>query len=242
LNITFSPVELVVLFVAVSLGSTLQGALGYGLALVVSPILLMIDPRFIPAPLTIAAFILVILVTIRDRQALDFLGLKWALLGMIFGMMAGTYILDRFGGEHFPMIFSVFILLAVFVSAVGIRFPPRRSVLTLAGFFSGLMGILATIAGPPMALVYQDAPGKQLRATLSGFFIIGTILALFSLSTIGRFGLQEIVLAGVLIPGILVGFLLSKQVTPWVDRGYTRPAVLAIAAISAIIILVSQVW
>jgi len=242
LDILFSPLELIVMFLAVTLGATIQGAVGYGMALVVSPVLLLIDSRFIPAPLTVAAFLLVVLVTLRDRQALDFFGLKWALVGLTIGMILGTCILSRFAGGNFAMIFGILILLAVLISATGLRFPPLRSVLTIAGFFSGLMGILTTTSGPPMALVYQDAPGDKLRATLSGFFIIGTIIALASLSTIGRFGFEEILLALVLCPGILVGFLLSSRLTAYVDRGYTRPLVLAIATVSAVVILVGQLW
>jgi hypothetical protein len=93
-----------------------------------------------------------------------------------------------------------------------------------------------------MALVYLDAPGKKLRATLSGFFIVGTIFALASLRTIGRFGMQEIILALLLCPGVILGFLLSSRVTPWVDRGYTRPIVLTIATLSAVIVLINQLW
>ncbi len=236
----FNPVEMIVMFLAVTLGATIQGAVGYGMALIVSPVLLLIDPQLIPAPMTVSAFLLVVLITIRDRQALDFFGLKWALLGMTFGIIAGTIILDHFPGDRFALIFSLLILFAVFLSAVGLRFPPHRPILTTAGFISGVMGILTTTSGPPMALVYQDAPGKKLRATLSGLFIIGTIIALSSLTTIGRFGLHELWLALLLCPGTIVGFFLSSRVANWVDRGYTKPIVLALAGISALVVLVTQ--
>jgi uncharacterized membrane protein YfcA len=235
-----SPIELVVIFLVVTFGSTIQGAIGYGMALVVSPVLLLIDPRMIPAPLTVASILLVILVIVRDRQAVDFFGLKWAMLGLILGIIAGTFILSRFSSDYFAIIFAILILVAVAISATGVHFPPRKPILTSAGIIAGLMGILTTTPGPALALVYQDAPGRQLRATLSGFFIVGTIFALISLSTIGRFGLQEVMLALILIPGILIGYLLSSRITSIVDKGYTRPLVLTIATLSAIFILVSQ--
>ena len=125
------------------------------------------------------------------------------------------------------------------MSVIGIRFRPRKPVLLAAGFLAGLMALLTTTDGPPIALVYQHAPGRQLRSTISGFFVMSTIFALGSLMTIGRFGWQEVGLSGVLLPGVLVGYLISNRVVPWVDRGYTRPAVLVIAALSAIAVLFS---
>jgi hypothetical protein len=110
-----------------------------------------------------------------------------------------------------------------------------------AGFLAGLMGILTTTSGPPIALVYQDAPGKKLRSTISGYFVVGTIFTVLTLVSIGKLGLYEVNLSLVLMPGILTGFVLSSRIVNWVDRGFTRPAVLTIAALSALTILISQI-
>jgi uncharacterized protein len=238
---TFSPFEIGVIFLITCLGATVQGAVGYGLALVAGPILLLIDPGLIPGPMTIAATLLIVLVIMRDRQALDIFGLKWAILGMFFGIGLGAYVLANFSGRSYSVIFGGLIILAVGMSVIGLRFPPRKPILVSAGFLAGLMGILTTTSGPPIALVYQDAPGKKLRATISGYFVVGTIFTMLTLASIGRLGLQEVNLSLFLMPGILAGFWLSSRIVNWVDRGFTRPAVLTIAALSAITVLISQI-
>jgi uncharacterized membrane protein YfcA len=237
---TFSPLELVVIFFVTCLGATVQGAVGYGMALVAGPILLLIDPGLIPGPMTIAATLLVVLVIVRDKQALDIFGLKWSILGMFFGLGLGAYVLSNFSSRSFSAIFGGLIILAVLMSVIGLRFPPLKPILMGAGFLAGLMGILTTTSGPPIALVYQDAPGQKLRATISGFFVVGIIFTVLTLLSIGKLGLHELTLSAFLMPGILVGYWLSNRIVKWVDRGFTRPAVLTIAALSALTILISQ--
>ena len=228
------------LFGLVVAGAMLQGVVGYGMALIVSPAALLLAPPLIPGPLTLAAAALVGLIIVRDRQALDFLSLRWALLGLVGGSALGAFLLSRVSQREFALLFGGLILLAVGLSVIGVRFPPRRPILLGAGFLAGLMGLLTTISGPPIALVYQDAPGKQLRATISGFFVAGIVVTLVSLATIGRFGLAEIGWGLALVPPVLLGFWLSGRAARWVDRGYTRPAVLAVAAVSALTVLFSQ--
>lgn len=237
----FSSFEIVVIFLLTFLGATIQGAVGYGMALLVGPILLLINPEFIPGPMTVAASLLVWLVIVRDKQALDIFGLKWSILGMVFGIGLGTYILANFSSDAYSTVFGALIILAVLMSVIGLRIPLDRSILTGAGFLAGLMAILTTTSGPPIALVYQDAPGKKLRATISGFFVVGNVFTVLALISIGRLGLHELNLSLFLMPGILAGYWLSSRIVNWVDRGFTRPAVLVIATISALMILITQI-
>lgn len=236
----FSYLDLGLIFLVTFLGATLQGAVGYGMALMAGPILLLINPELIPGPMTVAASLLVVLMIIRDKQALDFFGLRWAVLGMVFGVALGAYTLANFSAGSYYTVFSILIILAVLLSVAGLRFPLRKSTLTGAGFLAGLMSILTTTSGPPIALLYQDAPGKKLRATISGFFIVGNIFTVSALISIGKLGLHELNLSLFLMPGILMGYLLSSRIVRWVDQGFTRPFVLGIATISALMILISN--
>ncbi len=45
----------------------------------------------------------------------------------------------------------------------------------------------------------------QLRGTLSGYFCVGAALSLIVLALIGRFGIPELLLALLLLPGIGLG-------------------------------------
>jgi uncharacterized membrane protein YfcA len=58
------------------------------------------------------------------------------------------------------------------------------------------------------------------------------------LTYIGRFGKPEIELAQRMLPGLIVGFVLSLRASRFLDRGTIRPAVLALCSAAAIAILV----
>ena len=93
-----------------------------------------------------------------------------------------------------------------------------------------------------MAMVYQHAPGDRLRGTLGGHFVLGTLVALPALAAVGRFGLYELRWGLALCPAILLGFIVSSRLTPWLDRGFTRPAVLVVSAATGVGVLVQQLW
>ena len=110
----------------------------------------------------------------------------------------------------------------------------------IAGVLSGIMGTIAAIGGPPIALVYQDVPGGRLRTNMSVFFVFGTIISIISLIPVGRMGLQELILTLNLLPGILLGFLLSNFLVKKLDPRRMRGVVLWVATVSALVLVVRQ--
>lgn len=237
-----TPVELLAVTIVMSCGAVLQGSVGHGMALLVSPILLLIDPGYIPGPLISAAFFLTILVLLREKKAIDFTGLKWATIGMILGVVIATILISVISHELVSVLFGVSILLAVLMSLSGVKLNPTPLAVLIASVISGFMSIITTTSGPPLALVYQKSEGAQLRSVLGGVFIIGAIISVISLSLIGRFGLNEFVQSLALYPGILIGFLFSNKVLPYIDRGFIRPLVLTISAVSGVVILAGQIF
>lgn len=233
-------IEITIAVSTVGVGALLQGSVGFGLAMVAAPVLFLIDPRFVPAPLLVAALTLTVLTAYRDRAGIDLSGLQWALLGRVAGTAAGLFALTRLSGDRFILGFGVLVLIAVALSASGLHVKPNRGTLIGAGTLSGFMGTTTSIGGPPMALIYQHAPGTQLRGTLAGYFIVGISMSVAALAIIGRVGVQELWLALLLQPGIVVGFTASSKAVGRLDRRHTRPAVLTVAAVMALVVIVRE--
>jgi len=210
------------------------------MGILASPILALIDPRLVPAPVLLSTLVLTSLLAIRDRHAIDFGGLRWAVTGRVMGTFVAATVLVSLPEDRMVFLFGSLVLLGVGMSVSGLRVLPFRSSLLIAGALSGLMGTVASIGGPPMALLYQDARGDRLRGTMSGFFGIGTIVSLVALRLIGRFGAEEISLALVMLPGVLIGFFVSRRTTAFVDRGYTRYAVLTVAGVTGVMVVLRQ--
>jgi len=215
-------------------GSTLQGSIGIGLGFVAVPLLVLIDPVFVPGPLLLAAMVLTILVSIREHQSIEFKGLSWAISGRITGTVIAIFILGIIPDDKLSLLFGSMILLAVIISLLGFKVLLTNKNLLSTGILSGIMGTTSAIGGVALALIYQDFQGPRLRGTLSGIFVVGTIISLTALAISGRFGWGEIQMAGVLIPGIIVGFFISNYTARFLDKGMIRPAVLIIATLAGV--------
>ena len=235
-----SPLAFALTTVIVTLGATLQGTVGFGMGLIAVPLLILIDPRFVPGPLLGTSIVYVLLLAVRNRRGVRWGDLKWALTGRVVGVTIGAAVLAAVSPDRIELVFGVLILVAVAISASGLEVEPRPGTLLGAGTLSGFMATTVSIGGPPMALLYQHKSGERLRGTMSGFFVIGILIALTGLHLIGRFGWQEVVLAAMLLPGTLLGFLLSRHTAQVFDRGYIRPAVLTVSSVMALVVLARQ--
>ena len=229
--------DLVLAVLCSAVGFTLQGAVGFGMGILGSPLLVLIDPRFVPGPVLASTMVFTALLTVREHRAIDLRGLRWAVGGRFAGTIPAAALLVVVPTERLGLLFGSFVLVAVVLSVSGLRVEPRPAALLACGALSGLMGTVASIGGPPMALLYQDAPGARVRGTLSSLFLVGTIISLGALVLVGRFGRDELRLSGALLPGALFGFVVSRRLASRLDRGHTRRAVLAIAAVAGLIVV-----
>lgn len=242
LSVPILPLEITWLDVALTslvvlIGSTLQGSVGFGMGLLASPLLILIDPRFVPAPILLSTLVLVSLLTYRERHAIDLGGIGWAMVGRAGGTAVAGLVLVALPGDRLLLLFGFLVLAAVAMSVARWRLTPVRPVLVAAGLLSGVLGTIASIGGPPMALVYQNESGARIRSTMSGFFMAGTILSLAALRGVGRFGAYEMRLALLMLPALLVGYVVSGWTAGVVDRGWTRRAVLAVSGASGAVIV-----
>jgi uncharacterized membrane protein YfcA len=237
---TLTPIELLAACAVVTTGSALQGSVGFGSALVAAPILVLIEPSLVPGSLLFCGLVLTVLMSYRERQAMDVSGLKWGILGRLPGTFVALVVLTNVPQKEMTLILGALVLFAVALSVSGLQISPTTWTLLSAGALSGFMGTTASIGGPPIALLYQNAPGARLRSTLSGYFALGTTISLLALAAVGRFGRDELWSALALLPGVLIGFALSARTRQLLDRGYTRAAVLTISAVSGAVVILRE--
>ena len=235
------PVSITALGIAygvVILGTFLQGSMGFGLGTLAVPLLILVDPIFIPGPLLCLAFILTMLLYWREKRAVLTYDLKWAIFGRVFGTLAGAFLLVFIPKDYFTLAVGLIVLLALAFIVSGFRLPITRGNLIRVGALSGFMSTAASIGGPPMAMLYYEQKGPRLRGTLSGIFIFGTLMALVALALIGRLGRAELIVALCLSPALAIGFSVSRYGARLLDRGYIRPAIITVSGLAAAITIV----
>jgi uncharacterized membrane protein YfcA len=223
--------------VIVAAASALQAATGMGMALFAAPLLALLDPAFVPGPTLCAVMILSAIVAWRERVTLNFQMLAPAFLGLLFGTAIGIAVLALLVGWHLARIFAALILGAVLLSVIGMPVRAGRLTLLLGGTASGILGTMAGVHGPPIALVLQHEPPERLRAMLCAFFTVGCAISLSALASIGVFGVSEVGLSLKLLPGVAMGLALAPVVASRIDRRRARIAVLGISALSALTLL-----
>lgn len=222
------------------MGATIQGSVGIGLGFVAVPLLALINPEFVPGPLLLAALVLTLSIALRDHQAIEFNGIWWVVIGRIIGTSVAVVLIGLMPAERLSIIFGIMIILAVFISIAGFRLKINRKNLLSTGTLSGLMGTTAAIGGVAIALIYQDFDGPRLRGTLSGIFVLGTIVSILGLVIVGKFGWHEVQLSAILVPGVITGFLVSFYTTKILDKGLVRPIVLVIASAAAVVVILKN--
>lgn len=241
-TIPVTPLQLVIALAMVTIGSAVQGSVGFGLAVVSAPVLLLLSPVFVPGPILLAAMLLVILIAHRDRASVVARDVPLGIAGRVLGTIPAAYALSILPGNFYDMLFAAMVMMAVVLSVSGLRFSPTPIHVISAATLSGFAATVSSLGGAPMALVYQSEEGPRIRGTLSTIFIAGTIISITGLLWAGKFGKSELVTGLLLLPGVAVGFALSRYTAAVIDRLPTRPLILLVSALSSVAILVRALW
>ena len=215
----------------------IQGSLGFGLGLVSAPALALIDATFIPGPLLLVGVAVTLTVFLRERGAVDWKGMKWAIFGRVIGTIAGGWAVVAFSKDAVIVLVAVLVLAGVLMTSIGWKIKTNRTTLSAAGLVSGVMGTLTSVGGPPMALVYQRETAQKLRATLAGFFLVGATFSLLTLAVSGGMTQHDFALGALMLPGYVIGMIANRWASRFLDKGYSRVAVLTFSALSSIVLL-----
>jgi uncharacterized membrane protein YfcA len=222
-----------------ALGALFQGTIGFGANIIAAPLLLLVDPAYVPVPIITVGIVSNLLLMHRTRATPVVADPVPAVWGLLPGTAAGVCVVAlTHPGAGLSVLFAGFILVAVGLSMVGWR--PRRTRwgLFLAGTLSGLMGTVSGIGGPPIALILQDEPGPGLRRILYRFFFVSGILALVATAVVSHLFLTGIWLGLLLTPGAVLGLYCSRWLVGRVDAGLVRVLLLLVSSLSALLVIV----
>ncbi len=233
-----SPGAAVAAALVVTVGSIVQGSVGFGLGLLGAPLLLLIEPRLVPGPMLVTSLVLTLMLAHREHESIRWRDLGYSLPGRVAGTIAAALVLHALPAAHLELALGILVVVSVGLSASGMHLAPGPRTLFGAGTLAGFMGTTTSVGGPPMALVYQHQDGPSIRATLSAFFVAGVVISIVALAAVGRFGREELRLSLVLLPGVPLGYLLSHRTRRYLDAGWTRPAILAVSFAAGALVIV----
>lgn len=216
--LSFFEVSLVI-FIATSF----RTAFGFGEALIAVPLLSLLLPVKVAAPIAVLASILIALVAvIREHEHIHISSAKKLLIGTVLGLPLGLLIL-RYAPEGMTkgilgvllLGFSLFSILKphVFVLA-------NDRLIWLFGFLAGITGGSYGMNGPPLA-IYGAARGwspQQFRATIQAYFLPASILGMIGYFVSGVWTKEVNILFAYSLPAIVLGIFCGNFLTRTMNK------------------------
>ncbi|NNC92716.1 MAG: sulfite exporter TauE/SafE family protein [Acidimicrobiia bacterium] len=227
------PWILALAFVITIAAGMMQGTIGFGLAVVSVPVLSLLDRDLAPVPQLLVAFPLAVAMVWREWRHVDLTGVGWVLAGRVPGALLGVILLKGFSEASLDVLIALLVLagVAIFGSGVVVRLSPVTKL--AAGVASGVMGLVASVGGPPLALLYHDVPGGTLRSSLNAIFVIGVAFSIAVRAGSGEIVANDLKVAAFLLPAVFLGLWLSRYSTERIEGAALKRAVLVVSALAA---------
>ncbi|WP_428122284.1 TSUP family transporter [Candidatus Poriferisodalis sp.] len=235
-----SVAEYVVAALFIAVGAGTQACIGIGMGLIAGPILVVMEPTFVPGPMLMVAGGINLRNAIADRTSLKATALRRQLTAAPLGLVGGVALLSALSDRSLAIAVSLFVLLAVAVQAAGTRPPEGRLADYAAGAGTAFSSSVAAVPGPVYAVFASHWKPAALRATLATYMLIVGTAIIVALVIIGDFGLRQLWLGLGLLPAVALGLPIGRWLRPRLAGPRFRMIVLGVAATSATVVLIRQ--
>ena len=221
--------------------SILQMVTGISVGMLIVPFLAMISYTLIPAPIVLASLVLTTLMAYKGKDHIDTKNLPQIGIGMLLGIFVSIALLINIHFEYLGVLYGVFILISVVISIKIKSFKLNKTINYVGGFISGVMGATALSGGHLLALLFQNHKLESIKATLSFVYTIFSIVLLIVFYINGKFQYLDMVLGIYMMPGFLIGYLVSPYFVKYFNKQYTKVVVLIMASIAAIVLIIKAI-
>ena len=203
---------LITLVVITLFAAIVNGALGYGFSSITVPVALLfytnriLNPALVLVEVTLNSYVLFI-----NRKSVP---LAWKrvlpiLLGLILGVMAGSYLLSSANPGWLKLFTYAILLPLILLQAAGVRRPIHyeRAVGLPFGAGVGVLYSLTTISGPPLALLFnnQGFVKEEFRAALGLVRVAESTLTATAYYFLGLYSGTNAQLLFSIVPSVAVG-------------------------------------
>ena len=232
----------VVAATAITVGTMVQGSVGFGLNLLAAPFVAIVVPKALPATLVLVAFPLAVTLLVREHPHLHRSALPWMVRGAVPGTVLGLLIVGHVSGAD----------LAIVVGAIT------------------LVGVALSVLSPPIKVNAGDVAGRRVRVEHVRDRVVGRRAAggaavpappgaggsldAERLLRVERADVDRRLRASPAtsrstrcdsrrscIPFMVGGFWISRHLHGRIDRGWLRPAVLALSAAAGLVAILRAV-
>ena len=228
----------VALGLAVALGAFVQGSIGFGIAVVAAPFIVVWAPELMPVAMLVASLAVPVVQLVHGPREIAWRPLTWAIAGRVLFTPVGVWVVAAFSVDLIAALVGVLLLLtvAVSLSRVSIHASPGNPF--ASGAVAGSSATPASIGGPFFALVLQHDTPARMRSTLSWFFLIGSLISLTGLALGGRVDGTSLRAGLLWIPFAVAGYAAAGPARRLLSSGRLRVAALVFCTVAGSLVLI----
>lgn len=214
----------IVLVLITFIAATVNGALGYGFSSITMPVALLfytnriLNPAMVLVELVINGYVLFL-----NRQSIPnvFRRVVPILIGLAVGVAIGSYILSMVQPAWVKFVTYFMLLPLILLQAAGIRKPiqAEKAIGVPFGVGIGTLYSVATISGPPLALLFnnQGYEKQDFRAALGVIRVAESTLTAIAYGIIGFYSAGSMEVIPFIVPSVLLGIPLGAFLIRWMD-------------------------
>jgi uncharacterized membrane protein YfcA len=238
-------IYLLILIVGAFTAALVQGATGFGSGLVLNAFWLHILEPSIAIPLNIVTCLLISGAPIyKLRKTLDFSKLRPFIIFGVVGIPCGMLLLTITDPRIFKASIGIFLVLYALLmlssNNFSIKVNTNKSIDSLIGLISGLMGGFAALGGllPTIWVGLQKLPKNTQRGTYEPFIFITSIIAVISFAVAGLYTIQMAYDLLKILPALIVGSWLGVKIYHVLDGEVFRKTILGLILAAGMILLI----
>jgi len=233
-----------ILVIIVMIAGFVQGLSGFGSALVMVPLMvLVLPPRIVVPTALIFGTILNGYLMIRERKHLE-MGRIWPLLiAGIIGLPAGALLLILIHASVLKVLIGSVIILtgALILLGIDMKVKREKTAMLPVGLLSGILNGSISMSGPPVILFFSNQRMRKgnFRGNIVSYFLVLNIFTIPVFAISGLFTLNVLMYSLILLLPLIIGLLIGTKVAGKIDEGGFRKVVLTLVTITGAAALIS---
>ena len=235
-------VELAIAIAIVTVGGVVLGAVSFGLGSVASPVLLLLIGAK-PTVVIINTFIVIQLSLVLSStwRHIDVRSTKWMIVGGLAAAPLGVFVLNITAPGVLRVAIGAVIVVMGLLNLRELKIP--LATFPGSGAVYGFATCLTTTAisiGGPLGGIYavaQKWPTQTMRAALAMMFSISSLLAVVLFAFTGLYTRETLINAGLLLPGLLAGFVIANLLVGRLDQQAFRRVVTVLVVLAGCMLL-----
>ena len=216
--------DLIILVLITLIAATVNGALGYGFSSITVPVALLFYTNRILNPAIVVVEVIVnwyILFINRKSVPHVWKRVLPILLGVVPGILIGSYVLFMVKPGWLKFITYVILLPLILLQAAGVRRPihSERAIGIPFGAGIGVLYSVTTVSGPPLALMFnnQGYVKQEFKAALGIIRAAESSLTAVAYYFLGLYSLESAQILYSIVPSVIIGIPIGAYIIRRMD-------------------------